>query len=75
MTYEHPDRDRCLMYLRGYESPDRVVGHCKAVADAACRIGKALNEAGGTLAPPISEVTFESFERDGGRIDRSDSSA
>ena len=68
MTYEHPDRDRCLMYLRDYESPARVVGHCKAVADAACRIGKSLNEAGGTLAPPISEVTFESFERDGGRI-------
>lgn len=68
MTYEHPDRDRCLTYLRDYESPARVVGHCKAVADVACRVGRALNEAGGTLAPPISEVVFERFNRDGGRI-------
>ena len=68
MTYEHPDRERCMKYLHDYNSPVHVIGHCEAVADVACRIGKALNEAGGTLAPPISEVTFESFERDGGRI-------
>ena len=67
-TYEHPDRETCLAYLNAYGSPPHVVGHCKAVADVACRIGSALNEVGGTQAPPIYDVTFESFDRSGGRI-------
>lgn len=57
-----------MAYLKAYGAPPHVVGHCRAVADVACRIGKALNEAGGTEAPPLPEVTFESFKRDGGRI-------
>ena len=73
-TNNHPDRERCLQYLADYGTPPHVVGHCKAVADVACRIGAALNEAGGTLAPVISEVEFAHFERDRGfkgyRIDK-----
>lgn len=57
-----------MAYLNAYGAPPHVVGHCEAVADVACRIGKALNEAGGTEAPPLQEVAFESFARDGGRI-------
>ena len=67
MTYEHPDRQRCLAYLQAYNTPSHVIGHCGAVADVACRIGRALNEAGGTQAPPMPAITFESFDRDGGR--------
>lgn len=67
-TYEHPDRERCLAYLRDYGTPAHVVGHCEAVADVACRIGRALNEVGGTQAPTVSEVTFESYGRDDGHM-------
>lgn len=70
----HPDRDRCLAYLTEYGTPPHVIGHCKAVADVACRIGAALNEVGGTMAPAISEVDFECFDKGRGfqgyRIDR-----
>lgn len=65
-TYDHPDKDRCYEYLKQYGTPQHVIGHCAAVADSACRIGRALNEAGGTRAPEISEVTFESFARGNG---------
>ena len=65
-TYKHPDRERCLQYLSDYGTPAHVIGHCKAVADTACRIGAALNEAGGTKAPVISLVEFEQFDRDNG---------
>ena len=63
MTNKHPDRQRCLQYLEEYRTPPHVVGHCKAVADVACRIGAALNDAGGTMAPVISQVTFEQFPK------------
>ena len=62
-TNNHPDRERCLAYLEEYGTPPHVVGHCMAVADVACRIGAALNEAGGTLAPAISEVEFERYDK------------
>lgn len=62
-TYEHPDRETCLQYLRDYGTPTHVVGHCIAVADTACRIGRALNEKGGTMAVPIADVKFLTFER------------
>ena len=65
-TNKHPDRERCLQYLEEYDTPPHVVGHCKAVADVACRIGAALNEAGGTKAPVIAEVTFEQFDKANG---------
>ena len=60
-TYDHPDRERCLQYLKEYGTPPHVVAHCTAVADTACRIGSALNEAGGTRAPAIADVTFKEY--------------
>ena len=68
MTYKHPDRERCLAYLEAYGTPPHVTGHCRAVADTACRIGSALNKAGGTYAPEISEVTFLTYEGDRGHM-------
>lgn len=68
MSSKHPDMERCLRYLEDYGTPAHVVGHCKAVADTACRIGRALNEAGGTMAPPISEITFRTYEGDNGHM-------
>ena len=62
-TYTHPDKDRCLAYLDEYGTPAHVIGHCKAVAEAACRIGEALNAVGGTMAPVISDVEFECFDK------------
>lgn len=46
MKQKHPDRQECLNYLKEYNTPAHVVGHCKAVAETAYRIGKALNENG-----------------------------
>lgn len=46
MKQTHPDRQQCLRYLEEYKTPAHVIGHCKAVADTAYRIGKALNEHG-----------------------------
>ena len=46
MKQKHPDRQECLNYLKEYNTPAHVVGHCKAVAETAYRIGKALNEHG-----------------------------
>lgn len=62
-TYEHPDRKKCLQYLRDYGTPPHVLGHCKAVADTACSIGRALNEAGGTKAVKMADVQFLTFMR------------
>ncbi|MBQ3466542.1 MAG: HD domain-containing protein [Firmicutes bacterium] len=74
-TYEHPDREKCLQYLSDYGTPPHVVGHCIAVAETACRIGRALNEKGGTKAPAIEHVEFETFDSGRGfpgyRTDRS----
>jgi len=62
----HPDREKCMKSLQEYGTPDHVVGHCVAVAETACRIGRALNAAGGTMAPGIDEVTFRTFEDENG---------
>ena len=67
-TYEHPDREQCLKYLKDYGTPDHVVGHCIGVADTACRIGRALNEAGGTRAPYMSDVEYIVFKKASGRL-------
>ena len=73
-TNNHPDREKCLAFLAAYGTPPHVIGHCEAVADVACSIGAALNEAGGTLAPAVSEMEFECFDRGNGfqgwRIDK-----
>jgi len=66
MSNGHPDREKCMKYLQEYGTPDHVVGHCVAVAETACRIGRALNAAGGTMAPGIDEVTFRTFEDENG---------
>ena len=57
-----------MQYLADYGTPDHVVGHCRAVADTACRIGAALNHAGGTRMPAIAEVSFEAMDKGNGRI-------
>lgn len=59
---KHPDRSACLNFLYEYGTPDHVVGHCKSVAAVACRLGTALNSAGGTKAPAFCDVRFESYE-------------
>ncbi|MCF0144179.1 MAG: HD domain-containing protein [Firmicutes bacterium] len=64
---KHPDRAKCLKYLNDYNTPDHVIGHCKSVAAVACRIGKALNEAGGTIAPDFKDVRFRAYKSAGGR--------
>ena len=43
---KHPTTEECLKLLEEYGTPDRVKGHCRAVADTACRIGRALNRHG-----------------------------
>ena len=64
-----------MEYLSEYGTPPHVIGHCEAVADVACRIGAALNEAGGTMAPAIDRMEFECFDKGRGfqgyRIDHS----
>lgn len=36
----------CLALYERYQTPSRVIGHCKAVSDAAVTIGEALNRHG-----------------------------
>ncbi|MGX8773666.1 MAG: hypothetical protein ACSW8G_01265 [Bacillota bacterium] len=67
-TSKHPDREQCLRFLKEYGTPDHVVAHCKAVADAACRIGRALNEAGGTKAADINDIKFLDYRKQLGHI-------
>ncbi len=43
---KHPTTEECLKILDEYGTPDRVKGHCRAVADTGCRIGRALNQHG-----------------------------
>lgn len=45
----HPDRKQCIEYLNEYGTPPHVIGHCKAVASVAYKLGAALNKAGGTF--------------------------
>ncbi len=68
MTCNHPDKERCFQYLKEYGTPEHVIGHCRAVAETACRIGSALNAAGGTFAPAVAQVEFCSYEGDNGHI-------
>ena len=46
MKQKHPTRQQCQQYLKEYNTPAHVVGHCNAVADTAYRIGRALNDHG-----------------------------
>lgn len=66
---KHPDRKQCLEYLREYNTPKHVIGHCKSVAAVAFRLGQFLNEAGGTNALPMDDIEIEKYisEKDGGR--------
>ena len=43
---KHPTTEECLKLLEEYGTPNQVRGHCRAVADTACRIGRALNRHG-----------------------------
>ena len=46
---KHPTKDECFRLLNEYHTPEHVQGHCKAVAETAYAIGKALNEKGFNL--------------------------
>lgn len=48
-----PGEKECLMLLREYGTPERVISHCRAVEKVACRMGKALWEKGYTLDLPL----------------------
>ncbi len=43
MNKQHPSRQECLRLLHEYKTPEHVIRHCIAVADAAVKIGQALN--------------------------------
>jgi len=45
----HPTREECEKLLNEYKTPEHVKGHCRAVAETAYAIGKALNRSGYTL--------------------------
>lgn len=49
----HPDRQQCEKLLNEYGTPEHVKGHCRAVADTACKIAEALNEHGYNLNIPL----------------------
>ena len=63
ISTNHPSRNECLEMLKEYGTPPHVVGHCKSVAAVACRLGEALNAAGGTKAAPVSEITVKKCRR------------
>jgi len=48
-------KSMCLDFLRDFGTPDHVVAHCIAVADAAKKIGEALNKSGLTLDTRLIE--------------------
>lgn len=62
--YIHPDRNKCLEYLKNYKTPEHVIGHCKSVAAVAYRLGAAINSAGGTKALPADQIEFQLFKRE-----------
>ena len=66
----HPTREECLKYLDAYGTPAKVIGHCKAVAAVAAKLGEALNQSGGTKAAAVSHTEIEKVKRngDGGRF-------
>lgn len=46
MKQKHPNRQQCSQFLKEYNTPAHVIGHCNAVADTAWKIGNALNRHG-----------------------------
>lgn len=42
----YPDKEQCEKLLNEYNTPEHVRGHCRAVADTAYTIGRALNDNG-----------------------------
>ncbi len=44
--HKHPDRDLCMQYLKEYNTPVHVIGHCRAVAETAYIIAEELNKHG-----------------------------
>lgn len=67
MNNKHPDRKQCMKYLEEYGTPKHVIGHCKSVAAVACRLGQALNNAGGTLAAEFRHIRMKETAREDGR--------
>ena len=46
MMRKHPDRELCMQYLKEYNTPAHVIGHCRAVAETAYKIAVELNKHG-----------------------------
>lgn len=46
MMRKHPDRELCMQYLKEYNTPAHVIGHCRAVAETAYKIAAELNKHG-----------------------------
>lgn len=46
MSHKYLTVEECLELLKSYNTPAHVVKHCKAVADAAVTLAKALNQKG-----------------------------
>ena len=46
MMHKHPDREQCMQYLKEYNTPAHVIGHCRAVAETAYKIARELNKHG-----------------------------
>ncbi|MEE3362337.1 MAG: HD domain-containing protein [Anaerovoracaceae bacterium] len=55
MASERLTRQQCMDLLRDYGTPPHVVAHCRAVADVAVRLGRALNEHGYSIDIPLTE--------------------
>jgi len=46
MHTKHPNRIECMKIMQIYGTPENVIKHCNAVADASCQIAFALNNKG-----------------------------
>lgn len=46
MSQKHLTEEECSRLLKAYKTPDHVVRHCRAVADAAVKLAEELNKHG-----------------------------
>ncbi|WP_165445379.1 HD domain-containing protein [Bacilliculturomica massiliensis] len=53
---QYPGLAECETLWREYGTPDRVIGHCKAVSAAAGAMARRLNEKGFRLNVPLTEA-------------------
>lgn len=46
MSIKHPSKEQCMQYLKDYNTPAHVIGHCRAVSETAFKIARELNKHG-----------------------------